>query len=51
MPDVAEDAAALCEKFVAESKAIDLAFFDGKLQDWVTEKLADERRAAEPDDA
>lgn len=34
------------ERFVRECREIDLAFFRGKLHEWVQEKLNDEQRDA-----
>ena len=52
MPDpqhlaaLADAGAAANERFVQESKAIDVAFYQGRLQNHVRERLADELRRA-----
>jgi len=48
MPDPKQpvDPAALHEQFVQDNCEIDRAFHDGRLDEWLQEKLADERRAA-----
>lgn len=50
MPDlqsIADAGAAAHEKFVAENREIDWAWRAGTLDEWLAEKLTNERRAAE----
>lgn len=54
MPDSSDPGsigAAAHERFVVECKQIDRAHHDGRLDEWLEEKLANERRAAGFDDA
>ena len=42
--DLAEVGAAAHERFVADCKAADIAFAEGRLDEWLQEKLANEQR-------
>ena len=45
-PSSADSSASTHEQFVADIAEIDRAYTDGRLGEWVQEKLADERRNA-----
>lgn len=46
LPEIAEAGVAANERFVAENRAMDLAWKNGTLDEWLKERLADERRDA-----
>lgn len=43
---IAEAGVAAHQRFVDDNREIDLAWADGRLDEWIQEKLADERNAA-----
>ena len=47
MPDQANDGAAVHERFVTDCREMDLAWADGRFDEWLQEKVGDERNAAD----
>jgi len=48
-PTIAEQGAAAHEQFIRENREIDIAWATARLNQWLEEKLADERCAAGSD--
>lgn len=46
LQSIGESGAAAHEQFVADNREIGLAWKEGRLDEWLQEKLADERNAA-----